>query len=582
MRARHGNLATALLFGTAAVLAQCLPQTALAQNVSGSTPFSGREIEAVSIRIVNPSADPGVNARVEDQVRSRIGLFPGQRFSEEQVAFQMAQARRIRDVADADFDVGFGARGGLVVTVNVTLGDTPAEGRGMAFGGAFPTIYEKDGTFLKFRLDLLGLYYANNNAWYGRPDLMLDGNPLVAGSPAGAGYNQWVEGYVHYGIYGITPIGENLYVYGGLSALSTGSTGQELFTDETRTYTAIEDAYVGIIGGRTDAAGNRLSWNLSAGRQAFTLANGFLLTNAAANGSNRGALQANARMASDFTALAQFRYNTTKFELFYVDPSELPILESETAYAGANLEMRPAQGWDLGFTYLTSPTSDAQYFVFDPATGAPRVETREGLEVFDARFTYAPALAGAAGPFFGGEYAVQRNRNFDMDAEAGWIEAGYSWPAAKWSPTVSYRLARFSGDDPATTTYERWDPMLSGGNGEQWVQGANHFKVVQDSNVIAHRIQARFRPSPQVEIVPQLWAFYADSEVNIGGNPALTFLDGKELGFEAVMTAKWFVSRNTYVHGHVAYTMPGNATEAALGNDAKDWLSVLLFVRHSF
>jgi hypothetical protein len=202
--------------------------------------------------------------------------------------------------------------------------------------------------------------------------------------------------------------------------------------------------------------------------------------------------------------------------------------------------------------------------------------------VFDARFTYAPAAPGTAGPFFGGEYAVQRNRNFDMDARAGWVEAGYSWPGAKWSPTVSYRLAMFSGDDPATATYERWDPMLSGGNGEQWVQGASHFKVVQDSNVIAHRIQARFRPSPQVEIVPQLWAFYADSEVNIGGNPALTFLDGDEYGFEANVTAKWFVSRNTYVHGHISYTVPGDATKAALGGDAKDWLSILLFVRHSF
>jgi hypothetical protein len=124
--------------------------------------------------------------------------------------------------------------------------------------------------------------------------------------------------------------------------------------------------------------------------------------------------------------------------------------------------------------------------------------------------------------------------------------------------------------------------MLSGGNGEQWVQGASHFKVVQDSNVIAHRIQARFRPSPQVEIVPQLWAFYADSETNIGGNPALTFLDGDEYGFEANVTAKWFVSRNTYVHGHVSYTVPGDATKAALGGDADNWLSVLLFVRHSF
>lgn len=48
---------------------------------------------------------------------------------------------------------------------------------------------------------------------------------------------------------------------------------------------------------------------------------------------------------------------------------------------------------------------------------------------------------------------------------------------------------------------------------------AHHFKVVQDSNVTAHRIQLRLRPSPKFEIVPQLWAFRADTLNSIGGNP---------------------------------------------------------------
>ena len=98
-------------------------------------------------------------------------------------------------------------------------------------------------------------------------------------------------------------------------------------------------------------------------------------------------------------------------------------------------------------------------------------------------------------------------------------------------PPLSYRLSYFSGDDPDTETYERWDPLLSGGNGEQWVQGANHFKVVQDSNVIAQRLQASLRPLPTVELVPQFWLFKADSRNNIGGNPALTFLSDDDYGY---------------------------------------------------
>lgn len=576
------QIAVALLAGLWAFSATLPAAPVMAQGISGVDPYGNRLIERIVIRIVNPSADAGLNARVEDQVRTTLMLFPGTRFSEQRLAFQLSKARRIRDVADVDSQIDFGTRGGLDITVAVTLGDTPVEGRGMAFGDRFPVLYERDGTYITARLELLGLYYANNNAWYGRPDLMLSGNPLVDGTPAGAGYRDWLESYVHYGVYGITPLTSNVYVYAGLSAITSGSMGQELFTDRTRTYTGLEDAYVGIVGGRTDADGNRLSWNVSVGRQRFTLANGFLIANTAANGNVRAALQANARWSADFLALAQFRYNTTLFELFYLDPDELPILDTGTTYLGANLEMEPIPGLHLGVSYVTSPRSNAQYFVYDPATGVPQIQTRKGLQVYDARFTWTPNTPGQAGPFFGGEYAIQRNRNFPMDARAGWVELGYSLPQAQWSPTVSYRLSYFSGDDPTTETYERWDPMLSGGTGEQWVQGGNHFKVVQDSNVIAHRIQARFRPSPQVEIVPQLWAFYADSKTNIGGNPALSVLDSKTYGYEAVLTAKWFVNRNTYVHGQLAYTRPGSATRTALGNNSRNWFSAMAFIRYAF
>lgn len=554
-------------------------QPAFAQAVAGVDPYTNELIETVRIEILNPSPDAGLNARVEDGVRTALELFPGQRFSQQQLELRLAQTRRIRDVGAVAYDVSFGRQGGLDVVVQVTLGDSVVpEGRGMVFGGKFPTIYEKDGTYLRFKLDALGLYYANNNAWFGRPDLMLNGNPLVEGAPAGEGYDDWVEGYLHYGVYGITPINDRLYFYGGLSAITAGSAGQELFTDKTRGHTGFEDAYAGLVGGETSAIGNRFSYNLSVGRQRFTLANGFLIANTAANGNNRAALQANARWSADMLALGRLRYDNTMFELFYLDPDELSAVDSKTTFAGANLEFQPLPNLDIGVSYVTSPVSNFNYF--SPVGGI--AGSREGLEVFDARFNYAPNGIGAPGVFFGGEYAIQQNRNFDMDARAGWAEVGYSFADATWSPTISYRFSGFSGDDPETDTFERWDPMLSGGTGEQWVQGANHFKVVQDSNVIAHRIQARFRPHPKFELVPQLWAFYAEDKNNIGGNPALSILKDTEYGYEANTTAKWFFNRNTYVHGHIAYTWPGDGTKAALGDDANDWLSTMLFVRYAF
>lgn len=554
-----------------------------AQGVSDAQPFSGRSIDTVRIEIANPSDDTAFNSRVEDAVRRALGLFPGATYSEDRIGFAVGAAQRNAAVESIAYEGLPSVAGGVDLAVSVRLrdGTQPAAGRGMAATGQssdFPLILDRNGTYLRFKLDAFALYYGNNNAWYGRPDLMLAGNPLVQGTPSGRGYDDWVEGYLHYGIYGITPIGEGLSFYGGLSAITSGSYGQELFTDRTRSYTNLEDAYVGLVGGNVDKNGNRLTYNLSVGRQRFTLANGFLIANTAANGDERAALQANARWSSDMLVLGQIAYNDTKFEAFYVDPDELPILDSDTRIAGLNLETKPAPGLTLGATYLTVPKSGTNYF--SPA--GTIAGGRENLELWDARFTWQPNPTGATGPFFGGEIARQTNRDFDMDARAGWVEAGYHLPKVKWSPTVSYRVSYFSGDDPATPAYERWDPLLSGGNGEQWVQGANHFKVVQDSNVIAHRLQARFRVAPRVEIVPQLWAFRADQLNNIGGNPALSFLSDKELGYEANVTVKWFKSKNTYVHGHIAYTVPGDGVKAALGGTAEDWLSAMVFVRYAF
>jgi hypothetical protein len=552
---------------------------ALAQSASPSDPFTGLPIERVEILLSNPGTDAARNNRVTDGVRRRLALFPGARYAPDRTNFALSQARRTPDVAKVEPTIGFGDRGGLVLTITVTLADAAAADVAgqSASGQGFPVLHDRNGTYVRAKVEAMAMAYSNADAWFGQPDAMLAGNPLVQGRPAGRGVTAWLEGYVHVGLSGITPVTDNLYVYGAASVIATGSSGRELFTDETRFHAAVEDAYAGFIVGRTTAAGNRFGLNMSAGRQRFLLADGFLIAGNAGNGHDRAALQANARWAADMVVLAQLFYNDAKLEAFYVDPDELPVVDSRTEIMGLNLELKPAPGLVVATSWLSVPRSASGYF--GPA-GA--VGTREGLRVWDVRFNWAPAAPGTSGPFFGGEFAEQTNRNFPMRARAGYGEIGYSFPRAAWSPSFSYRLGVFSGDDPSTARFERWDPLLSGGNGEQWVQGANMFKVVQDSNNITHRFQARLRPDRMVELVPQLWLFRADSRTNIGGNPALQFLSGKDYGTEVNMTAKWFVSRNTYVHGHIAYTMPGGAIQDALDQDADGWLSAMVFVRYAF
>jgi hypothetical protein len=562
------------------VLAFSAPTPVMAQGVASSE--EGRRVEAIRIRITNPGPSAAENQRIEDQARRMLSLFPGERFSREAFDFLMSRVRRTAELSGADYSVDFGPSGGVIVEVLLTLKDgaagTDTKGA-LAGGGAdFPVLYEAGGTLVKMKLELFGLHYSNTNAWYGRPDLMLAGNPLVVGTPAGKGYEDWIEAYVHAGVYGITPVSDKTYIYGSLSAMLTASTGQELFTDETRSYFGIEEAYAGIVTGNTTGDGNRWAFNANYGRQRFTLADGFLIANTASNGHDRAALQANARWASDALALMQFRYNETKIELFQVDPDELPILDSKTKINGINIEDASLPGLTIGASHLRVPQSSTGYFLPDGTQ-----LSRDGLRVNDIRARWQPNPAGMAGPYIAGEYARQSNENFPMRATGYLGEFGYAFAATPWTPTLSYRYSYFSGDDAGTPDrYERWDPLLSGGNGEQWVQGINHFKVVQIGNVIAQRFQLRVRPNPKIELVPQVWLFKADSTLNLGGNPALSFMDSSDYGHELNITGKYFYSRNLYLHGHIAVTYPGDAVKSALSGTQEKWWSTMFFARYAF
>lgn len=538
-------------------------------------------IEAVHVTIVYPSGDGRRDARIEDRVRRTIGLFPASRLAPEDLDFALARARRDADIGAIDYEAAPGGSGGVVLDVTVRLRNPETLGapRGMLATGRtadFPVLYDSDGTFAKLKLETTLLHYGNANAWYGRPDLMLGGNPLVTGQPSGRGYRHWGEAFLHTGIYAITPLSDGVSIYGGASAILSGSLGQELFTDESRAFLGVEDAYAGLVGGTTTADGDRIAFNVSAGRQRFLLGDGFLIANTSANGHDRAALQSNPRWAADLLAKAEFAFNDLRLRVFHLDPDEMPVIDTGTVIQGADLEAKLPGNLDLGLSYLHVPESTFGYFT--PTASF----SRRGLQVFDARLRWQPNPAGASGPFAAGEFAVQRNENFDMRAYGYYGEIGYSFAELPWKPTFSYRHARFSGDDPATARFERWDPLLSGGNGEQWVQGINHFKVWQDSNVVAHRFQARLRPAPKIELVPQVWLFRADSTTNIGGNPALSFLGSDDLGFEVNLTAKYFASRNVFVQGHVAATFPGDAVKAALGRDQDEWWSTMLFVRTAF
>jgi hypothetical protein len=78
---------------------------AMAQGFMPSDPYSGRQIEAVEIQVVNPGPDNSLNERVTGNVRRLLGLLPDDSLSSERAGFALTQARRAGDVAKLDYEV---------------------------------------------------------------------------------------------------------------------------------------------------------------------------------------------------------------------------------------------------------------------------------------------------------------------------------------------------------------------------------------------------------------------------------------------------------------------------------------------
>jgi hypothetical protein len=541
--------------------------------------FEGERIASVNYIFKNQSLDSVSEKKLMQTVKLNFPVVPQTILQTILLDAYISKIKNLPQIKEAQYEVTPSQIGGVDITLTVLMGEVakqPKERSGLLIGEKdFPVLYMDSKSLLTTKFALSQMIYTNNNSWYAREDAMLQGNPLV-NNPAGEGYTGWIEGWFSGGIYGITTVStkNNLYLYGGISYILSGTAGRELFTDESRFHGEMEDGYIGFLATKKYESGNKLLYNIILGRKQFSIGQGFIIRNTASNGDNRAALQLNPRWAADFLGLGSIKFNNLLFQAFYLDPNELPLIDNKTTINGLNLELGK-NGNTLGLLYLNVPKSNFKYF-----TPTGDVFAREGLHLYNIRF-YKNKAAGESGLFYKGEFAYENNSNFEMEAYAGYIDLGWNLVQNSKTTVLRYRYAYFSGDNPNTEKYERWDPLLSGGNGEEWVIGANHFKLVQNSNMLVHQLQANFRPWSKIELVPQAMYLYAAQKNNIGGNPALSSLSQKEYGYEFNISAKYFPSKKWYWHGHLAYTIPGEGARLALNNTAKSWWSAMVFFRYS-
>ena len=347
-------------------------------------------------------------------------------------------------------------------------------------------------------------------------------------------------------------------IYGGLGVIALGTFGDgdaAGFTTGDESDADIENAYVGWR-----SAGSTL--DLSVGRQGFQLGDGFLIAGdvislgegldpLGVDVDRGGAYYLAGRKSFSNTAIVNYDpEGPLRGDLFWLQ-SDNPY-QQDTELGGINLELVDDARGTLGLSYLN---------VLDVDRGADLAlwDQRDGMEVFSIRGQGNLGIENLSLSF---EYADQSGGDtaVENDAQAWYIETGWTFSDVPWTPGVNLRYAEFSGDDADTSDNEAYDPLFFGftrGFGT-WFQGevASNYAGPANSGNDVKRVEFTLAPRSDLQLGAQYWDFSSKDDA--------PDLDGQEIDIYAL----WSINDNFVFSPLVGWHKPeGDDVIASQGND---------------
>jgi len=531
-------------------------------GTGGTVPIKGRALGAnvgdVRVTVRRSGGSEARDAAVTRAVKKAITGIADQPFDPVALRARLERVRARTGAAAIDWRLReSGPPTGLVVFIEIdTIAPEQPEGDGPLGGllpAGFPTLYQSDSALATAIIGGGFGLYSDVNPWFGDPELFNTGSP-IAGSLPGSNPT-WTEGYFEAGLGGAAQIGDTpFYAYGAVTWMKTWSLGQDIFRDDTRIFNGPEKAYAGLlyVDPERDA-----SARLTAGRQSYTINDGFLVhfVRQSSNAGKRGATYLGPRVTSDFTALLDARVGQWRATAFYIDPDELNIVDTETSFIGGTFGRSFANGLAVDGMVINIEDSNGS-LVLPSGVRLPRegVTTIAGHAKWRAPF-------GLTGVWVESELAHQFHETIDMSAWGGYGLVGYRAAQLPLKPSLSYRYAALSGDDPDTATYERFDPLMSTGLG-YWLQGISFGKLTSNSNLVTHRLQGNLEVNPRLNLTLEYFRLFAEESNNAGANPALAQLASTDLGQEITFSTRWAATEKVFFQGVASLALPGDAFEA--------------------
>jgi len=534
----------------------------------------GRPIHLVYVHLVKSTGDPEGDQALKRQVADAFGIRQGAPFRQFIAGFGLKQVQELTSIQSAELKLYETVPAGQVV---VTLWVSPLEkaaivpqkAKGILATGEirdFPTIFENDRSKFVFILNGGAGLFSDTDPWFGGYGEEFNGSNPTAEDPLGSGTSSWTEGYIEPGFGGVLQLSDYpLYPYGAVSYLLSGSDGHDIYNSGTRGYGDFEKLYVGLI---WDLPNKNSLVDISIGKQVYQLRDGFLLSKIPVSTSigERAALYLGPRITSKNTALVHAKAFGVGLDAFLIEPSEIDEIATDTQLAGVNLQHQ-FSNMDAAFTYFYVPESKSIY-----RTPDGRRLPREGLRTFNPSLS-VKKIFGLDGAWIKAEYAYQNHEDFDMSAQAGYVWAGYQLQNWSWRPALSYRWSMFTGDDPDTQTFERFDPLFSGGLGN-FLPGIVFSKVYKNANLITNRATFSVKPDDTLELILDYFHHRADDLNNLGGIGPLQTLESKDIGQEVTLTAFHYIGKHLFLQGIASVGFPGEAIERAVGGDADNWYTL--------
>jgi len=402
----------------------------------------------------------------------------------------------------------------------------------------------------------------------------------------GSGFDpdaEWIEGYVKPGLSFENMFDDGSALYGKASAVVSYTGGIDAYDFGDTGRLTLEEAYLGF---RTDAH-EGLAFDVSVGPRELRLGTGMLIANGGSSGFERGALKFGPRKAWEMAAIGKVSGYGFTGTGFYVDPNERPANDGNNKLAGLDVRYDAPEGGYLGLTYINVLESDSPYIQAPPGgVGASTIlpGAREGTNALNVYAKTNPFTGALENWVFTTDFAYQWNNAVNLRAWAGRVQAGYTFAALPWTPTLTYSYQTFSGDDPTTMALERFDPLYYEGSPSAWATGSKSSMVFINSNVQAHGLALRVQPSRRDTVtlryahirVNQLRSpvqFGQATRVDTTGGTAnvIAGVTDPHLSDDLFLEYSRIINPNTFLTAGVSISFPGRGIKNTVVGDVPNW-----------